>query len=154
MNGCIMLVIIVFSSTLLKMSFLHFCNEGITSFMDLKTIMIFLLIFFLPQWSGKEKDDTKNPTFPGFSVNSYLVILLWMWILKHLRLQISPAKFTLHASRMRDDERIQWSFTMGPETIKQKIQYSFIVLQVIKTVEYLQNKLNFHLMTVLAYRVK
>lgn len=43
---------------------------------------------------------------------------------------------------------------MGPETIKQKIQYSFIVLQVIKTVEYLQNKLNFHLMTVLAYRVK
>lgn len=106
MNGCIMLVIIVFSSTLLKMSFLHFCNEGITSFMDLKTIMIFLLIFFLPQWSGKEKDDTKNPTFPGFSVNSYLVILLWMWILKHLRLHISPAKFTLHASRMRDDERI------------------------------------------------
>ena len=128
MNGCIMLVITVFISTLLKMSSSHFCNEYITSFMDLKTILIFLLIFFLPQWSGKEKDDTQNPTFPGFSVNSYLVILLWMWILKHLRLKISPTKFTLHASRMRDDERIQWSFTMSSETIKQKIQYIFIVI--------------------------
>ena len=43
---------------------------------------------------------------------------------------------------------------MGPETIKQKIQYSFIVFQIIITVEYLQNKLKFHLMTVLAYTVK
>ena len=48
MNGCIMLVITVFISTLLKMSSSHFCNEYITSFMDLKTILIFLLIFFLP----------------------------------------------------------------------------------------------------------
>lgn len=43
---------------------------------------------------------------------------------------------------------------MDPETIKQKIQYSFIVLQIIITVEYLWDKLNFHLMTVLAYTIK
>ena len=43
---------------------------------------------------------------------------------------------------------------MDPETIKQKIQCSFIVLQIIITVAYLQDKLNFHLMTVLAYTIK
>lgn len=43
---------------------------------------------------------------------------------------------------------------MDPETIKQKIQCSFIVLQIIIIVEYLQDKLNFHLMTVLAYTAK
>lgn len=43
---------------------------------------------------------------------------------------------------------------MSSETIKQKIQYIFIVFQIIITVEYLQGKLNFHLTTVLAYTVR
>ena len=87
-----MLVIIVFISIIMRMSFLHFSNEHTTSFMDLKIILIF---FFLPQWRGKEKDDTQNQTFPEFSGNSYRVILLWIWVVKHLRLKVSQAKFTL-----------------------------------------------------------
>lgn len=88
-----MLVIIVFISVITRMPFLHFSNEHTTSFMAL--FQDHLIFFFLPQWGGKEKDDTQNQTFPEFSVNSYLVILLWIWVVKHLRLKVSQAKFTL-----------------------------------------------------------
>lgn len=57
----LMLVIIVFISVIMWMSFYIFSNEHVTSFMDLKTVLVFYcwFVFFLslPQCRGKEKND-------------------------------------------------------------------------------------------------